>query len=59
MSAPDWKPDGSEIVVSVATASNGTTVDNVQLAYVDPVGGEPVLFSPTIHGSQPDLRPTG
>lgn len=56
---PHWSPDGSQIVVSVATASNGTTVDDVQLAYVDPVGGEPVLFSPTIHGSQPDLRPTG
>jgi Tol biopolymer transport system component len=56
---PRWSPDGSRIVVSVATAGNGTRVDDVQLAYVDPNGGEPVLFSPTIHGSQPELRPTG
>ena len=56
---PRWSPDGTGIVcaVGVSHASNFTT-DDLQLAFVDPPGGEPALISPVIHGSQPDLRPT-
>ncbi|OGO56697.1 MAG: hypothetical protein A2V85_07680 [Chloroflexi bacterium RBG_16_72_14] len=56
---PRWSPDGTRIVCAVAVshAANFTT-DDLQLAFVDPLGGEPVLLSPIIHGSQPDLRPT-
>jgi Tol biopolymer transport system component len=55
---PRWSPDGTRIVCSVgiSQASNFTT-DDLQLAFVDPAGGEPVLLSPTVHGSQPDVRP--
>jgi Tol biopolymer transport system component len=58
---PKWTPDGTRILVSVAIAPPGTgpvTVNDVQIAFVDPAGGEPVLFSPPIHGSRPDMRPT-
>jgi Tol biopolymer transport system component len=56
---PRWSPDGTRIVcaVGVASASDFTT-DDLQLAFVDPAGGEPERISPVVHGSQPDLRPT-
>jgi len=59
---PRWTRDGGRILVSIGVAPAGTnTVNDVQLACIDatkPAGAEPVLFSPTIHGSGPDQRPT-
>jgi Tol biopolymer transport system component len=59
---PRWTPDGIRILVSIGVAPPGSnTVEDVQLALVDATdqaGAEPVLFSPTIHGQVPDLRPT-
>jgi Tol biopolymer transport system component len=55
----NWAPDGSRIVVSIGTSSRpDMEIDNVQLAFVDAAGGEPVLFDPAIRGSAGDLRPT-
>ncbi len=45
------------MTVAISTSKSGT-VDDVQLALIDPVGSEPVLVSPTIHGAQPDWRPS-
>jgi Tol biopolymer transport system component len=56
---PHWAPDGTRIVVAMGTSSApDTTINDVRLAFVDAAGGEPVLVSPTIDGSSPDLRPT-
>lgn len=56
---PRWSPDGSRIVCAVGFSRAGNfTTDDLQLAFVDPAGGEPVLLSPVVHGSLPDLRPT-
>ncbi len=59
ISAPAWTPDGRMLVaIGIAYASGGTvaTVSDIQLGFVDPSGGEPVLLPPTIHGGR--LRPT-
>jgi len=62
IAAPHWTTDGSRMIVPIGVAPAGTdTVNDVQLAFIDATdlaGAEPVLFSPTIHGSGPDLRPT-
>lgn len=57
--APRWSPDGTRIVcaIGISRGKNFTT-DDLQLAFVDPAGGEPVVISPIVHGSQPALRPT-
>jgi dipeptidyl aminopeptidase/acylaminoacyl peptidase len=56
--APRWDPDGTRIVVSVATSNvPDMRITDVRLAFVDADGGEPVLVSP-IDGKNPDLRPT-
>jgi Tol biopolymer transport system component len=58
---PKWTPDGTRIVLSVATGQAGpgpVTVNDLQVAFVDAAGGEPELISPTIHGGHADLRPT-
>jgi hypothetical protein len=55
---PNWTPDGTRIVVTIGTSTSpDMTIDNVQLAFVDGAGGEPVLFNPAIRGSAGDLRP--
>jgi Tol biopolymer transport system component len=55
---PNWTPDGTRIVVTIGTSTSpDMTIDNVQLAFVDGAGGEPVLFDPAIRGSAGDLRP--
>lgn len=57
--APHWSPDGTQIVVAVATASSDDyRVRNVKPAVVDAAGGEPMLLSSDIDGAAPDLRPT-
>jgi Tol biopolymer transport system component len=57
--APRWTPDGTRLVCAVGTSSaSDFTIDDLQLGVVDPGGGEPLLFTPTVHGSQPDPRPT-
>jgi Tol biopolymer transport system component len=57
---PRWSPDGTQIVVSVGLSeAPGTNISDAQLGFVSAGGGEPALLAPTIHGSQPDLRPTG
>jgi Tol biopolymer transport system component len=56
---PRWSPDGTRIVVSVGISElPDTTISDAQLGFVSVAGGGPTLLSPTIHGSQPDLRPT-
>jgi len=56
---PRWSPDGTQIVVSVGLSEPpDTNISDAQLGFVSAAGGEPVLLSPTIHGSKPDLRPT-
>jgi Tol biopolymer transport system component len=59
---PQWTPDGTWLLVSVATGPvtgpGPVTVDDVHPALVDPAGGEPVLFPPSIDGGGADLRPT-
>jgi Tol biopolymer transport system component len=56
---PRWSPDGTQIVVSVGMSEPpDTNITDAQLGYVSAAGGEPALLTPTIHGSQPDLRPT-
>ena len=60
---PRWTPDGTRIMVGIGLTPPGSaSVNDVQLAIIDatdPAGAEPVLFSPTIHGSYPtcDRRP--
>ncbi|MCY7418332.1 MAG: hypothetical protein LH650_07530 [Chloroflexi bacterium] len=58
IATPRWTPDGSRIGVSIATAGADMRVADIQPAFVDRTGGEPVLVSPTLHGVGPDLRPT-
>jgi len=56
---PRWSPDGTQIVVSVGISEPpDTNIGDAQLGFVSAAGGEPTVVSPTIHGSQPDLRPT-
>jgi len=59
---PRWTLDGNRLLVGVGLAPVGSdTVNDVQVGFVDatdPAGAEPVLFSPTIDGAYPDLRPT-
>jgi Tol biopolymer transport system component len=56
---PRWSPDGTQIVVSVGISEPpDTSISDAQLGFVSAAGGEPLLLAPTIHGSQPDLRPT-
>lgn len=57
--APRWTPDGTRLFCSVghSSASNFTT-DDLQIAFVDPGGGEPVPLPTVVHGSGPRLRPT-
>lgn len=57
--APEWLPDGRMLVkVGVAPHKAGVepTVNDLQLGFVNPSGGEPALLPPTIHGGT--LRPT-
>ncbi|MEO8572189.1 MAG: hypothetical protein ABI553_10890 [Chloroflexota bacterium] len=57
--APAWMPDGRlSVVVGTAPKVSGSvpTVNDLRLGYVDPAGGEPVLFPATIHGGT--VRPT-
>lgn len=56
--APRWTPDGTRLTCSVGHSSQSNfTTDDLQIAFVDPAGGEPVLLRSVVHGSQPDLRP--
>ena len=56
---PHWSPDGTQIVVSVGMSEPpDTNISYLRLGFVSATGGEPELLPPTIHGSQPDLRPT-
>ena len=46
---PQWTPDGTTILL-VGVGGHGpgpVTVNDVELAFVDPAGGEPVFFTPT------------
>jgi hypothetical protein len=53
-----WSPDGARIICAVATSSKmDFTADDLEIAFVDPAGGEPTLLAHSVHGSQPDLRP--
>lgn len=60
ITTPRWTPDGTQLLVTIGVAppSSGplATVNDLQLGVVDPAGGEPVLWPPTIHGGV--LRPT-
>jgi Tol biopolymer transport system component len=55
---PRWSPDGTRIVVTVAT-SNRTDhrITSISPAFVDPKSGELTLVSPSLQGGAPDLRP--
>lgn len=56
---PRWSPDGTRIICAVGFShAMDFTTDDLQLAFVDPAVGMPVLLSPVVHGSLPDLRPT-
>ena len=57
---PKWTPDGTRILVALATGPAGSgpvTVNDVQVAYVDAGGGDPQLLSPSIHGGLAVMRP--
>jgi Tol biopolymer transport system component len=55
---PRWDPDGTRIVVSIATSTApDMSITDVRLGFVDADGGEPVLISQT-DGKNPDVRPT-
>lgn len=59
ISAPAWAADGRLlVVVGIAPKVPGLvpTVNDLRLGYVDPAGGEPVLYPATMHGGT--LRPT-
>lgn len=59
ITTPRWSPDGTQLMVTIGVAppSEGplATVNDLRFAVVDPAGGEPVLWPPTIHGGT--LRP--
>jgi Tol biopolymer transport system component len=54
---PRWDSDGTRIVVSVATAGEDLSINDVRLGWVEASGGEPVLISQT-DAKYPDPRPT-
>jgi len=56
---PRWDPSGTRIWVSIVytTGPDFTFGGDVQLAFVDATGGEPVLMSGPA-GKYPDMRPT-
>jgi len=55
--ASSWSPDGNSILLVIATASNGTKLDNLALAVIGRDGGKPVVIAGGLSGAFPRLRP--
>jgi hypothetical protein len=52
-----WSDDGAMLLTTIARASNGSTLDSVELAVVDPATG---AVTPTgIPGAGPRPQPNG
>jgi Tol biopolymer transport system component len=55
---PRWDPDGTRIVVSIASSTKpDNSITDTHLAFVDADGGEPVVIS-QVEAKDPDLRAT-